>query len=611
MNEMINFGSDAVNIVATASVLPGEIGARSIAGATNQVRRLLGQKVSPNSVAPTDAYHFTLGALSAVWNAVDGSLAGQAAVKALTKGQRTIASNVTDTFPVEHAVNRNLIPSMTTPASSAMLRDPNNWFNSLVHYTGHAVGLTTRLLLSGDQFLSVMSKRAWTFSKAHQDAYNRAIDGGWDSARMNADYTTRLKQYLDNPAPNIEQAGDEFGRYFTLNNTPGPVGQAVLNTASLIEEKGGALGTVGRLFTLPFFSTLSNSAARTFEYTPLVHRNMERFKKALQSGDNTEKQLAHGRAAMGALLLTGGVMLAKNGVITGQAPDNPGAREQLKKSGWVESSINLGNGTVVRLDDLGVTGNFLKFGANLASLLNEDYIDNPDTDEVLTLALSTVDSLMNFSFLRQTSSSLAFLSQKHTAKDTGALADALGNFAGTHVPLALRRADEQFVTKTLREANDALQRFQRRIPFWRGELNPHRDVYGNEVPFDVFSSHLTPANDPFIDTLNSLDLYVTPPSREFEGQPLTDAELEQRRIHVGAAIKEYADSGAWKDIAGDKTLSDEFKKELLAADIRKVRAAGQKRWKEAVDGAPILRAKQYKEAIRQPIAPASSLGILR
>jgi hypothetical protein len=611
MNEMINFGSDAVNIVATATVLPGEIGARSIAGATNQVRRLLGQKVSPNSVAPTDAYHFTLGALSAVWNAVDGSLAGQAAVKALTKGQRTIASNVTDTFPVEHAVNRNLIPSLTTPASSAMLRDPNNWFNSLVHYTGHAVGLTTRLLLSGDQFLSVMSKRAWTFSKAHQDSYNRAIDGGWDSAKMNADYQTRLKQYLDNPAPNIEQAGDEFGRYFTLNNTPGPIGQAVLNTASIIEEKGGALGTVGRLFTLPFFSTLSNSAARTFEYTPLVHRNMERFQKALQSGDNTERQLAHGRAAMGALLLTGGVMLAKNGVITGQAPDNPSAREQLKKSQWVENSINLGNGVNVHLDDLGVTGNFLKFGANLASLLNADYIDNPHTDEILTLALSTVDSLMNFGFLRQTSGALSFLAQKKTPKDTKALADALGNFAGTHVPLALRRADEQFVTKTLREANNALERFQRRIPFWRGGLNAHRDIYGNEVPFDVFASYLTPANDPFIDTLNSLDLYVTPPEREFEGQPLTDAELEQRQIHVGAAIKEYADSGAWKDIAGDKTLSDEFKKELLAADIRKVRAVGQRRWKDAVDGAPILRAKQYKEAIRQPIAPASSLGILR
>jgi hypothetical protein len=611
MNEMINFGSDAVNIVATASLFPAEIGARTIAGATNQVRRLLGQKVSPNSVAPTDAYHFTVGALSAVWNAIDGSLAGKASVKALVKGQRTVASHVTDTFPVEHAVNRNLIPSMTTPASAAMLQNPDNWFNSLVHYTGHAVGITTRLLLSGDQFLAVMSKRASTFSKAHQDAYNRAIEGGWDSAKMNADYKTRLKQYLDNPAPNIEQAGDEFGRYFTLNNTPGPIGQSVLNTASLIEEKGGALGTVGRLFTLPFFSTLSNSAARTFEYTPLVHRNMERFKKALQSGDNMERQLAHGRAAMGALLITGGVMLAKNSVTTGQAPDNTSAREQLKKSGWVESSINLGNGVNVRLDDLGVVGNFLKFGANLASLLNEDYFDNPDTDEILTLALSTVDSLMNFSFLRQTSSALSFLAQKHTKKDTGALADALGGFAGTHVPLALRRADEQLATKTLREANDALQRFQRRIPFWRGELNAHRDMYGNEVPFDVFASYLTAPNDPFIDTLNSLDLYVTPPGREYEGQPLTDAELEQRQIHVGAAIKEYADSGAWEDIAGDKTLSDEFKKELLAADIRKVRAAGQKRWKDAVDGAPLLRAKQYKEAIRQPIAPASSLGILR
>lgn len=598
INQMINYGSSLVNLGTTLTMAPLEYAARLGAGRYTALKQLAGKTPAPGSIAPGEANAAVYGAMASMWEAL--GVAGRVA----RTGQREVGT-AANQLPIEHALNARTIPNAVTPSSSRLLSDPASWLNKGVDFIGQATGSTTRLLLAGDQFIALMAKRGATYAKAYRDAYEEQVRLGHTTAQFKKNLSAKVEEYLTNPASDIEKQGNDFADYFTFNNDLGPTGQSLQE----LVDKGGP---VARVMVQPFFRTLANSATRTIEYSPGLHLLTHRFKESLKATDPAERQLAHARAMVGASLVAGGVGLTMNGVLNGAAPSNPTLKKQLQARGFEPYSITVADGSHVKFDDLGVMGNFLRMSTNVAALFNLAEQDNATLDEGMNLALASVNGLLNYSFLRDSTTLLSFLASDQARMFTAEnFADKLGRFAGTLVPLALRKVDEQLFNTTLKDANSALEKFMARIPFLRGEVITARDLYGEPVPVDMHLRYVPGSSDPFLDAANTLGIAISGPTRMFQGQPLTDAEYESRQIHVGAAVKALADSGEVADVMADKTLQDPYKKELIASMIRKAQARGNKAWLAEQSGAPLLRAQEYKQSIREPRQGASELSIVR
>lgn len=598
INQMINYGSSLVNLGTTLTMAPLEYAARLGAGRYTALKQFAGKTPAPGSIAPGEANAAVYGAMASMWEAL--GVAGRVA----RTGQREVGT-AANQLPIEHALNARTIPNAVTPSSSRLLSDPASWLNKGVDFIGQATGSTTRLLLAGDQFIALMAKRGATYAKAYRDAYEEQVRLGHTTAQFKKNLSAKVEEYLTNPASDIEKQGNDFADYFTFNNDLGPTGQSLQE----LVDKGGP---VARVMVQPFFRTLANSATRTIEYSPGLHLLTHRFKESLKATDPAERQLAHARAMVGASLVAGGVGLTMNGVLNGAAPSNPTLKKQLQARGFEPYSITVADGSHVKFDDLGVMGNFLRMSTNVAALFNLAEQDNATLDEGMNLALASVNGLLNYSFLRDSTTLLSFLASDQARMFTAEnFADKLGRFAGTLVPLSLRKVDEQLFNTTLKDANSALEKFMARIPFLRGEVITARDLYGEPVPVDMHLRYVPGSADPFLDAANTLGIAISGPTRMFQGQPLTDAEYESRQIHVGKAVKELADSGQVADVMADKTLQDPYKKELIASMIRKAQARGNKAWLAEQAGGPLLRAQEYKQSIREPRQGASELSIVR
>ena len=598
INQMINYGSSLVNLGTTLTMAPLEYAARLGAGRYTALKQLAGKTPAPGSIAPGEANAAVYGAMASMWEAL--GVAGRVA----RTGQREVGT-AANQLPIEHALNARTIPNAVTPSSSRLLSDPASWLNRGVDFIGQATGSTTRLLLAGDQFIALMAKRGATYAKAYRDAYEEQVRLGHTTAQFKKNLSAKVEEYLTNPASDIEKQGNDFADYFTFNNDLGPTGQSLQE----LVDKGGP---VARVMVQPFFRTLANSATRTIEYSPGLHLLTHRFKESLKATDPAERQLAHARAMVGASLVAGGVGLTMNGVLNGAAPSNPRLKKQLQARGFEPYSITVADGSHVNFDDLGVMGNFLRMSTNVAALFNLAEQDNATLDEGMNLALASVNGLLNYSFLRDSTTLLSFLASDQARMFTAEnFADKLGRFAGTLVPLSLRKVDEQLFNTTLKDANSALEKFMARIPYLRGNVITSRDLYGEPVPVDMHLRYVPGSADPFLDAANTLGIAISGPTRMFQGQPLTDAEYESRQIHVGKAVKELADSGQVADVMADKTLQDPYKKELIASMIRKAQARGNKAWLAEQAGGPLLRAQEYKQSIRAPRQGASELSIVR
>ncbi len=598
INQMINYGSSLVNLGTTLTMAPLEYAARLGAGRYTALKQFAGKTPAPGSIAPGEANAAVYGAMASMWEAL--GVAGRVA----RTGQREVGT-AANQLPIEHALNARTIPNAVTPSSSRLLSDPASWLNKGVDFIGQATGSTTRLLLAGDQFIALMAKRGATYAKAYRDAYEEQVRLGHTTAQFKKNLSAKVEEYLTNPASDIEKQGNDFADYFTFNNDLGPTGQSLQE----LVDKGGP---VARVMVQPFFRTLANSATRTIEYSPGLHLLTHRFKESLKATDPAERQLAHARAMVGASLVAGGVGLTMNGVLNGAAPSNPTLKKQLQARGFEPYSITVADGSHVKFDDLGVMGNFLRMSTNVAALFNLAEQDNATLDEGMNLALASVNGLLNYSFLRDSTTLLSFLASDQARMFTAEnFADKLGRFAGTLVPLSLRKVDEQLFNTTLKDANSALEKFMARIPYLRGNVITSRDLYGEPVPVDMHLRYVPGSADPFLDAANTLGIAISGPTRMFQGQPLTDAEYESRQIHVGKAVKELADSGQVAEVMTDKTLQDPYKKELIASMIRKAQARGNKAWLAEQSGEPLLRAHQYKQSIREPRQGASELSIVR
>ena len=598
INQMINYGSSLVNLGTTLTMAPLEYVARLGAGRYTALKQFAGKTPAPGSIAPGEANAAVYGAMASMWEAL--GVAGRVA----RTGQREVGT-AANQLPIEHALNARTIPNAVTPSSSRLLSDPASWLNRGVDFIGQATGSTTRLLLAGDQFIALMAKRGATYAKAYRDAYEEQVRLGHTTDQFKKNLSAKVDEYLTNPASDIEKQGNDFADYFTFNNDLGPTGQSLQE----LVDKGGP---VARVMVQPFFRTLANSATRTIEYSPGLHLLTHRFKESLKASDPAERQLAHARAMVGASLVAGGVGLTMNGVLNGAAPSNPTLKKQLQARGFEPYSITVADGSHVKFDDLGVMGNFLRMSTNVAALFNLAEQDNATLDEGMNLALASVNGLLNYSFLRDSTTLLSFLASDQARMFTAEnFADKLGRFAGTLVPLSLRKVDEQLFNTTLKDANSALEKFMARIPFLRGEVITARDLYGEPVPVDMHLRYVPGSSDPFLDAANTLGIAISGPTRMFQGQPLTDAEYESRQIHVGAAVKALADSGEVAEVMGDKSLQDAYKKELIASMIRKAQARGNKAWLAEQAGGPLLRAQEYKQSIREPRQGASELSIVR
>ncbi|MGL5935947.1 MAG: hypothetical protein ACRCZI_10040 [Cetobacterium sp.] len=606
INQLLTPGSAAINLIAPPALYALEIVSRSVSGRANQLKRMVGGHVPARSVQPGEDVQMLIAAKDGIMEAL------HAGFQAVKTGKRSIAS-LGQEVPIEHALNRQTIPALfdkyphlkgrIAPASA---HDEANWMNGVVSFVGQVTGLPSRLLLGGDQFNAVFAKRATIRTEAYRQLKDEQQVNGMSDKAFTKAFKERVAEWNDNPPAWLDKKSTEFAEYVTLNHKIEP---GMLSKAN---DMLAELHPVARVLVQPFFRTLANNAHRSMEYTPGLAQRMDRYTRALNHQDPAEAQLARSRTIAGTALLASGMELAYLGLVDGPGSDNQRITRQLEAAGFKEFSLHLPGGEFIHLDQLGMVGQFLKMSTLLSALPNTYGTDDAAVDEAIMIAAATVHSAMNFSFMKDSVSALQLLTSDPTHfGSAGKAGDSAGKLIANLIPQSARKAEELMTEKVLKEANGFLERLVRRLPYFRGTLITDRDLYGEPFAADVHERYGSRQDDTFLHALNELELGVASPSRLYQGRPLTDAEYEQRQITVGKHVKELAESGDVQEVMKDPDIQLEYKREQVGALLRKAQAKGNDAWLYDVEMAPLIRAKEYKQGLREPVQQTPAPGILR
>ena len=188
-----------------------------------------------------------------------------------------------------------------------------------------------------------------------------AMDNGVD---VNAALDGMAMQ-ITSPDPRIMEKVNQAATEGTLQSDLGSFGQALQK----FRNDAGPIGTV----LAPFIKVVINSQKQMLARTPVGQLALKEIREDIAAG-GARRQMARGKASMGASFMGLGYYLALNGTITGAGPTDPNRRKFLSENtGWQPFSIKTGedeNGRAVYRSYAGLEpiGGMLGMAATLAEI---------------------------------------------------------------------------------------------------------------------------------------------------------------------------------------------------------------------------------------------------
>ena len=485
INGMLGPTSDMVNLVATASMLPVHVAARTAGARIGQASRLLGGKagviVGEDEAMLHGLYSSFWDSIKLAWRVAKTHVPeiGPNALKETAMGENPLSGMAM----FHYSPTARKLAGITKPsdAASSPALSRAGFVSRAIDVMGVTLGLPGRLMLSGDQFIQNMAMAAEQHAIVYRRAAQQAVREGLTEQQFYESYKPLWRDVSTELPEEIRKSGEQFSLEVSLNQKLGTLGQSVLNLREVADQRTGLLGTI----SMPFFKTLVNSSKATWELTPLAPvshaigavgnkasgETLQLIAKELKSdmfgADPVKRDIALGKWAVGTMMMSGMLYAAVNGRLRGRGPDNKELRQQdIEAHGLTDSVVvNADDGTSVQINRFGIVGNLAGMAADVAEVwMQADEHTKSDIAQLLTTAY--VGNL-SFDFLQNSSGIIHALAN---GVKTKADLDLIAKSTTSLIPLgATARSVEKILATPedpllMKDAKTALEKILARFP---------------------------------------------------------------------------------------------------------------------------------------------------
>jgi hypothetical protein len=344
-----------------------------------------------------------------------------------------------------------------------------------------ALGLPTRALGAGDEWVKQITYRSMVMADASMEAEAKGLTG----AAYKAHIQDRVNKAFDGAGEAIDQRALHEARVVTFQQQLERKGWAGYNTLGQItQEAVGALPLLRQV--LPFVRTPVNVMRRGIQYTPGLNMLQKEYSEMIRGVRGAEMQAqAVGQMAVGSLFLGSAAIMAAHGMMTGSMPDNPAARRELQAIGWKPNSIAFqredGSTTYFQLGRFDPVG--LPFGivADLMQIWQHpERRDVVENELIPMLALAFTKQIEDRTYLRGLKQMIDAASAPEKSFSKWA-----GQQAGNLVPFssAFRNygpAVDQNLAY-MREVRGVVDGILATLPGFSGKVQPKMDAFGEPM----------------------------------------------------------------------------------------------------------------------------------
>jgi len=384
-------------------------------------------------------------------------------------------------------------------SSRLQIRGP---IGGVADWLANTLGLSTKALMSADEFFKMINYRMHLHSLAHRRASNLELHG--------KDYQDAVDSIVNNPEVDLHMESLDYARYntFTEDLAKGSRSKLVQQWIENESEHPGGVALKGALkMYVPFFRTPVNLVRFSAERTPVMRWFSKRLKDDLASNDPARVQMAKAKLATGNMIAINVMGLAELGLITGAPPRDRELNANQRRVGWQPYSIVIPHqinpfsdtDTYVpynRLDPVGMSmglmadyyQGFMMLGNSITRGMDEDFHDlvMEDMQEAAgMITFAIVRNLEDKSYMQGLSNVMGLLkldpnrSAEQVSKDLVNVIPPL-SFASAAMRGITRTIDPiKRVTDDANLTDEILNVIYARTPGFSSDLAPHRDLEGN------------------------------------------------------------------------------------------------------------------------------------
>lgn len=491
-------------------------------GAAAKIGQLVGAETGER-VADGEAIAMAYGMITSLKDAL------RLGARSLKTGETGASMGSKIDLPRDPAISTATIArerQMTAPERQAFAE---SGMGRAIDFIGEATRVPGRLLGAEDEFFKTIAYRA----EVHAQSLRQATSEG----RQGPDLWRRMLELSNDPPEHIRISAADAALYSTFQNKPGEWAQALMK----MREAGSMNPT---FLVLPFIKTPANILRYTFERTPLAPL-VGQWRDDIAAG-GARAHLAMARMSTGTAMLSVGLDMADNGLITGAGPANQAQKEVLTRQGWQPFSVKIGDKfySYNRADPIGTI-----FGAaaTIAEMVKTKEMAPEDYDQLEEIVGHTIgamaQSVVDKTYFKGVTD---FLSMIHGAETgEGGTARYIDKQTGSLVPFssALNVA-KRFGDPVTREINSPMDAVRARILSLSDSLPPLRNLWGEEQkPQEVYG--------------RAYDVLVPFSVTQAKDSPI-DAEMQRLGMSVDRIKKATAFQNVNVNFRGQPDAYDEY-----------------------------------------------------
>lgn len=456
-------------------------------------------------------------------------------------------SDVFDAFVKVEGTHQNAI------SADAFGLDPAGGLGWGIDFVGKLVNAPGSALNGADKFFKTWSYRMELNALAYRTASSEGLEG--------KAFAERVTDILQNPPDNLKADAIDTALYQTFTKNLGEKGQAFQNFI----RKTPVLKLV-----VPFIRTPTNILKYTFARTPLAYASTA-IRADIAAGGARAAQ-AHGRVALGSMIMLSVMDMASEGVVTGGGPlaDNMANTDDLRRTrraagGPPPYSIKIWDRWYAynRLDPIGML-------IGMSADMSEAMASAEVADSEMLAGAGVLAIAQNVASKSYLSGVFDFLGAMDPSNVTSNPGKYIQDFAGSLSPFSsfLRNhasafdpvardaktvvyGDDEKVDPVATYIQETINKVKRGIPGLSDTLPPMRDLWGEPIEkssglgwgWDYVSPVASRADNPDPVTKVILDnrIRIGFPERQIEGVKLTAEEYDQFTELAGKPAKTYLD----------------------------------------------------------------------
>lgn len=442
--------------------LKGDVDASGVATTPLQERL---QNLSTAGQVAQKQYGYMAGTLRDAWDA---------GIQAWKTGDSVISPhNVEGT---QNTLSQDIAQKPWTPVNT-----PLDLLSNAYTFLQKAAIVPGRIIGVQDELVKQVGYRAMVQAQAEVEGASAA--GGGLTGQPLQDYVqNKLINAFDSNGRATNSAALQEAKVATFQNELPQTGWGDYGTQSA-KLQSFVQNNPGAKMIFPFVRTPMNLFRQSVQLTPLLNMAQQEFNKGFSGAMGADAQaLAHGQMAFGSLMLGVVGTMAYKGLITGDAPFDPGQRKFLESTGWQPNSIVIPDGkggkTYIPFNRMDPIAMVFGAAANIASVLA-----NPDP--VVARKAQPMLAALATGILKQVTDKTYLTSMKQAVDMVSDPDHNLAKWAGQTVSGFIPLSSGLKVASMdpyQRDAQGFIDNALKNVPgYGASHLNPTRDWKGDPV----------------------------------------------------------------------------------------------------------------------------------